>query len=168
MIRTMLSSVAVAATVSMAVSGHALSGDVDGRDFLIVYAQREVDPLTLLYVQRIFARRVLANGAVIDAASGFTIGTGGAPIDAAWRDHRYLIAFAGSYPDYELRVREVDPVTTTTIADTLIASFATSAQLFGERSTIVYSRTTEEPLYGGAVRVFTRELLDETRRRATR
>ena len=35
MIRTMLSSVAVAATVSMAVSGHALSGDVDGRDFLV-------------------------------------------------------------------------------------------------------------------------------------
>lgn len=35
MIRTMLSSVAVAATLSMAVSGHALSGDVDGRDFLI-------------------------------------------------------------------------------------------------------------------------------------
>jgi len=35
MIRTMLSSVAVAATVSMAVSGHALSGDGDGCDFLI-------------------------------------------------------------------------------------------------------------------------------------
>lgn len=34
MIRTMLSSVVVAATVSMAVSGHALSGEVDGRDFL--------------------------------------------------------------------------------------------------------------------------------------
>jgi hypothetical protein len=35
MIRTMLSSVAVAATVSMAVSSHAVSGDVDGRDFLL-------------------------------------------------------------------------------------------------------------------------------------
>ena len=35
MIRTMLSGLAVTATLSMALSGHAVSGDVDGRDFLI-------------------------------------------------------------------------------------------------------------------------------------
>jgi len=140
----------------------------DGRDFLIAYSQREVDPVTLAYVPRVFARRVLANGSVIDAGTGFDIGTGGSPIDAAWRDHRYLIATAASYPDYELRVREVDPVTATVTGDTLISRYATSAQLFGEGSTIVYSRNTEEPVFGGAVRVFTRELFDATRRRTTR
>jgi hypothetical protein len=35
MIRTMFSSLAVATMLSMGASGHALSGDVDGRDFLV-------------------------------------------------------------------------------------------------------------------------------------
>jgi len=137
----------------------------DGRDFLIAYAQTDVDPATLLYVQRIFVKRVMANGSVIDAGSSVADGT---PIDAAWRDHRYLIATAIPYPNYELRVREIDPLTAMTTGDTLISRYATSAQFFGEGSTIVYSRTTEEPVYGGAIRVFTRELFDATRRRTTR
>ena len=35
MIRTMLSTLAVGAMLSVGASGHALSGDVDGRDFLV-------------------------------------------------------------------------------------------------------------------------------------
>ena len=40
MIRTMFSGLAVVATLSVAASGHAVSGDVDGRDFLSVAKRR--------------------------------------------------------------------------------------------------------------------------------
>lgn len=44
MIRTMFWGLAVVATLSVAASGHAVSGDVDGRDFLVW--QRGGSPVT--------------------------------------------------------------------------------------------------------------------------
>ena len=119
----------------------------------------------MAYTQdRIYARRVQSTGAVLDPAPGFPAGIG-TPIDAAWRDGRYLIAADNIGADYELHVFEVDPKTTTLLGDTLVSTFATASQLFGG-PWVAYSHTTDDALYGGAVRAFTRTFVDGTRRRS--
>jgi hypothetical protein len=124
----------------------------DGRDFLVAYTQEG----------HIYGKRVLADGSVIDSGTGFAI-AGGDPIQAIWRENRYIIATGAG--DYELRAIEVDAKTATVTGDTLIAKPATSSQPLGGAN-VAYSRTTDEPLYGGAVRAFTKPLLEGTRRRS--
>jgi len=143
-------------TIPIATGGPDQFGPVvasDGLDFIVAYVQ-----------DRSYARRVQSTGALLDPAPGFPAGSG-TPIDAAWRNGRYLIAAGGIGTDEELHVFEVDPKTTTLLGDTLVSAYATASQPFGG-AWIAYSHTTDDALYGGAVRAFTRPFVDGTRRRS--